>query len=276
MKTIFVINDGSSAAVHAAKTALMIAVSAQANLLVANICKVSKLVTAKVMAGYGARQITPAAEYMLIGMLNKLNDYTTGYKPTISAIALPECNAAELAKLTWNEHIWMIVKGVPASSADDDGMGALNIQTLLNKVQCPLLMIPENWAIKPMERMTYIADLRYCRLNIVGYLAEMAQPMKTKLAIAHLSAKGLPDIEEIYSQQLFKDNIASHIKNSTLIFNNIRERDIARAIDVIINGLHNDLLILVNHRFHFKQVLGDYLTSKLPAYVTVPLLIFPY
>jgi mannose/fructose/N-acetylgalactosamine-specific phosphotransferase system component IIC len=52
MKTIIVINDGSSAAANASKLALQVAQAVQANILVANTYKISTMARAKVMAGH--------------------------------------------------------------------------------------------------------------------------------------------------------------------------------------------------------------------------------
>jgi len=45
---------------------------------------------------------------------------------------------------------------------------------------------------------------------------------------------------------------------------------------VMINGMHNDVLVMVNHRFHFEEIIGRYITEELPENITIPLLIFPY
>ena len=37
-------------------------------------------------------------------------------------------------------------------------------------------------------------------------------------------------------------------------------KDLKTAVDVMINGLDNDLLVLLNHRFYFEEII----TNKLP------------
>jgi len=273
MKTIIVINDGSSAAVHAAKLAYITAKSIQANILIARICAAQVFVKSKVMAGDSLQQPIPVAVNQLLKHLNDLKDAENGYKPGISTINLPDCNSAELAKVAWEEQAWMIVKGVQANQPANE---SFNLQTLLNKLPCPLLIVPESWPVKQLERITYLTDLRYCHLNAVRYLANLAAPLNAGLSIAHLSAKGLPDIEESYGIELFTDTVVSQVKGEPIYFNNIREKDVTTAIDVIIYGMQNDILVLINHCSHYKKIFGDHLTNTLPAFITVPLLIFPY
>ncbi|HZY39612.1 MAG TPA: hypothetical protein VFE53_23310, partial [Mucilaginibacter sp.] len=96
------------------------------------------------------------------------------------------------------------------------------------------------------------------------------------LYIDHLSAKGLPHMDEGYALNFFNDEFKNNVGYDKLFFNNIKERDINKAVDVMINGMHIDMLALVNHRFHFEQILGRMIPDHLPDQITIPILIFPY
>ena len=124
--------------------------------------------------------------------------------------------------------------------------------------------------------MVYIADLRYCALQIVRFLAGVAREHKAALSIAHISAKGLPDISEKYALDLFSEAVSAKVNYDHMFFNNIKEKDLAKAVDVLINGMHNDILVLANHRFHFEEIVGRYITETLPIHISIPLLVFPY
>lgn len=271
MKTIVVLNDGSSAAAHAAKLAYMIAKKVQATLLLVETSKIKAAVTSKIMAVASFQ--TPVVKNLLLETLSELDQTAAGHSPELTTVEMYSASAAQLAELANTKNAWMVVYGISITSAS---ARELNLQSLLNKLCCPLLIVPEHWDLKPVERLTYIADLRYCRLSIVRFLAELAEPLQAAFSIAHLSAKGLPPIEENYGRQLFADNIAVKVKYKKPGFNNIREKDVRKAVDVIINGMRNDMLALVNHRFHFKEIIGDYLTHQLSAHLSIPLLLFPY
>jgi hypothetical protein len=275
MKTIIVINDGSPSATHASKQAFAIARAVQANILVADTYEVNTMVSAKVLAGHSIQQPLIAGD-RLARMLNALNQEPANYHPEISAMDIADFDATQLAAMIIKNDIWLMVSGSGTALQNGPRQPLLNLQSVLNKVQCPLLIVPENWTLKNIQHITYMADLRYCRAAVVKYLVQLAEPMQASVAVAHLSAKGIPDIEESYGQQLFTERVGNHIRNFPVAFNNIREKDINKALDVIINGMHNDVLVLVNHRYHFKEIIGDYLTEALPGHITIPLLIFPY
>lgn len=268
MKTILLINDDTPQAEHAAKLVLNIAHMMQAGILLANTVPAKK-VTETVLAGLDNEdQDEEAAK-----KLNLNSNDLKGFQPPISDIDISNLDAHRVAQIIRERDVLMVVKGMPDTSSDKN---KLNMNALLNRITCPLLLVPETWKVKKIERLVYIADLRFCRTMMVSYLAALAKPCKAFLSIAHLSAKGIPDMEENYANAVFKDQVADHLNYNNLHFNNIKEKDLKKALDVIINGLHNDILAFVNHRFHFEEILGRYITDVLPENITVPLLIFPY
>lgn len=270
MRSILVMNDGTIQAVHAAKFAFNIAHMMHTALLLANTVPLKKT-SQQVLAGTNIEQPTYQLDDVIHLAINtsKLEDF----QAPVSEIDISELNEAALIQTIREQDILMVVKCMPDTSADKN---KLNMNAVLNRITCPLLLVPENWEIKKIERLVYIADLRFCRNMIVSYLAALARPSEATLSIAHLSAKGIPDMEENYARAVFKDQVADHLNYKNLHFNNIKEKDLKKALDVIINGLHNDILALVNHRFHFEEILGRYITDVLPENITVPLLIFPY
>lgn len=277
MKTILIINDDSAEAKHAAEFALAIAKKAQANLMLANnFVKTQKIVELITVGEPDQIVLEESFVTSLSEHLRNLNEGSEDFKPVINEMDVSGMDEARIAEMINQNKIWMMVKGMADKLPTINAEHNLNIHIVLNRVLCPLLLIPVSWQIKDIERMVYIADLRYCRLHIVQYLADLARSWTADLSIAHTSAKGLPDMAERYALSVFSEEISPNVKYDHLFFNNIKERDLAKAVDVLINGMHNDLLVMVNHRFHFEELLGRYITDTLPVHLSVPLFIFPY
>lgn len=270
MKTILVINNATPEAGHAAQFALAIAKKMQANILLANTNKILSAV--KVLTDGSLHLDTDDS---LLENLEANNEIVDGFKPEINELDASTLNEIQLAEYIYRNDIGMIVKG------ELDGLSSLlprkelNIHTVLNKVRCPLLLVPGNWQIKDIERMAYISDLRYCRSSIISQMARMAKPWDASTSVAHISVDGLPDMEERYAESVFKAATAG-VDYDKLFFNNIREKELLTAVDVLINGMHNDVLVLINHRYHFEAIIGRYITDALPRNIIVPLLIYPY
>jgi len=277
MNTILIFNDDSAEAKHAAGFVLGLAQSLRANILLANTFikdfkKVKKIPAGFIESVEEDEESTPGVfEYLKCVANGNLN-----FVPEIREFDVSTMNESQVAEIINKNNIWMMVKGIPEVAPPARPEKDLNVQTVLNKVLCPLLLVPANWKIKDLERLVYIADLRYCRIEIVKYLANLAKPLNADILIAHLTAQGLPDMCEKYAQSVFEEGICRNVSYENLYFNNIKEKNLKTAVDVIINGMRNDMLVLVNHRFHFEEIVGRYITNELPENLTIPLLIFPF
>ena len=108
------------------------------------------------------------------------------------------------------------------------------------------------------------------------HLASLAQAFQADLLLAHISAKGLPHIEQNYALTLFSDEISKKIGYERLFFSNTKERDMSRAVDVMIHNMHADLLAVVHHRFHCEQLRTEGSDISVPLQVGIPVLVFPY
>jgi hypothetical protein len=275
MKTLLIINDNSSEARRAAEFALLVAQKVQANIMLMNTSVILRKIKEKVPAGYISK--TDMEEQSFSDMfyhLKKLSQEQGSFIPEIEEFDSSKMNENDLIELVNRNHIWMMIKGMP-EIMPAAAKKTLNIHAVLNRVLCPLLLIPAQWQLKDIERLAYIADLRYCRIQVVRFLAVLARPWQAALSIAHMSANGLPDMAEKYALTVFSEEVSQNVNYDNLFFNNIREKDLSKVVDVMINTMHNDILVMVNHRFHFEEIVGRYITDTLPPQITVPLLIFP-
>jgi hypothetical protein len=269
MKTILVINNSTPEAGHAAQFALLIAQKMQANLLLAHTSKVSSAVKVLTDGSLYIGKDDPICE-----RLAALNETCDGFKPQISELDASSFSESQLAEYVYGNGISMIVKGEQDDTQLPLPRKEINIHTVLNKVCCPLLLVPANWLIKDVERIAYISDLRYCRTSIISQLSSIGKPWNASVSIAHISVDGLPDMEETYAESVFK-SLSQGVNYHKLIFNNIKEKELLTAVDVLINGMRNDLLVLINHHYHFEEIVGRYITAALPQNITIPLLIYP-
>jgi nucleotide-binding universal stress UspA family protein len=275
MKTILVINESSSAAHPAVLLAISIAQQTGAHLLLANIRPVSKKLPVNPHALVPMNTpdaFVPEPMDSLLEELDMINHHDNPFKPDIQVLPAATYAEADIVALINKHHVWMVISNVQDYAAK----GKLNLQTILNKIQCPLMLVPENFDQKSFDRIVYTADLRYCRIEVLRYLMALAKPYQASLLIAHLSASGLPHLDDNYAEMIFKESIYPLLSYPQLNYQNIRERDMNKAVDVLVNGMDTDLLVLENHRFHFEEILGMSIPDRLPSHLVLPILIFPY
>lgn len=152
---------------------------------------------------------------------------------------------------------------------------AESVQAVLNRVKCPMLLVPERPEIEDFKCIVHITDLRYCKLSLLNYLVELATPYQASLLLAHMPMSGLPSLETKEALDIFNNEISSHLRYDKLFFDQIKEKNLEKVYDVLAYGMNTDLLAVVNHRFHLEDIVSQYQIYTLPTHITIPLLVFP-
>jgi hypothetical protein len=274
MRTIILFNDNSPEAENAGRLALEIAEKAKADLLVLNLCADKKTMSRQKALAGSLCDVAEKAESF--DKINYLADgrITDDFEPVVDEIDASSYTEKEIYELVIRKNSWMMIKGIE-THVTHEVLSGIDVQTVINHVACPLLLVPDNYAKNGFENITYALDMRYCRTAVLRYLAELANMYNANLSVEHFSAKGLPHLGDDFASDLFEGGIASKIKYDRIYFNNLKERDLGVAVDVMVSDLHADLLALVNHRFHFEELFGRTIKNVLPEHIPVPVIIFP-
>ena len=277
MKNILIFNDFSPEAEHAAELALLLAGKTNTNLYVWNTFdKLENPVAKELAVAHANEEETEVATdntSWIMKLESKLN-WETGLLPVVKFIEGVDYAPNYVLSIVNRYDIGLLVRGITGDESDllHIEAEALSCST---KSGCPVLLIPEKFTYKAFEKIVYATDLRFCRREIVSFLSQLAKPLNASILIANISAKGLPFMEDGYARTVFADTLLTRSNQEHVYFSNIRERDIPRAIDVLVNGMNNDLLVLVNNKFHFNELVGQNAPYTIPSNVLIPLLIFP-
>jgi len=277
MKNILIFNDFSPEAEHAAELALLLAGKTNTNLYIWNTFDEHENPVAKELAVAHANEeetaVTTDNSNWILKLESKLN-WETGLLPVVKFIEGANYAPNHTLSIVNRYDIGMLVRGIAGDESDllHIEAEALSCST---KSGCPVLLIPEKFTYKAFEKIVYATDLRFCRREIVSFLSQLAKPLNASILIANISAKGLPYMEDGYARTVFADTLLTRSNQEHVYFSNIRERDIPRAIDVLVNGMNNDLLVLVNNKFHFNELVGQNAPYAIPPNIPIPLLIFP-
>lgn len=277
MKNILVFNGRSPETEHATELALLLAGATRVRLLVWNTIDSAEKPAANKMVAAGHNE--PVEEFhagqndWLDKLQLKLYRHT-GLKPDVGFIHRADCASGNILAAVKKFNIGLLVKGVAgdadrASRIDRDALGCSTSSG------CPVLLVPQRSPCRAPEKIVYATDLRFCRQDVVRFLSKIATALNASILIANMAAKGLPHMEDEYALSVFRDVLVHPSNYEHIYFNNIRERDIPKAIDVLVNDMKNDLLVVVNHKYHFNELLGRDTPYVIPEYISVPILIFP-
>jgi len=137
-------------------------------------------------------------------------------------------------------------------------------QNLLNHVQCPVLIFPEDTEAKTPERIAYLTDLRYAQVPVLHYLSRLDSGQEN-IILAHRCAAGLPELDKSYAIDLF-NAICRQAPCSRIFFSQMAGGNMCDVIDRVVNGIDADMLVCVNRHFYFNEIMNC---------LSVPTLIFP-
>jgi hypothetical protein len=278
MKNFLLFNDFSSEAEHAAELALLIAGKTGANLYVWNTIEYSAVPKAQlVLAGANEEEGLPeikADKNTWIEKLESRLNWETGLRPVVHFIEGTEYLSDNVLSVVKRFDVGLLIRGTGGDNKHSNYIEA-NILKNATKSGCPVLLIPKHFSYKAFEKIVYPTDLRFCRRDVVVFLTHMAKKLTASVLIANISEKGLPHMEENYAHSVFRDAVFNSANYDDTYFSNIKERDVPKALDILVNGMNNDLLVMVNNKFHFNELLGHDSPYAIPENIRIPLLIFP-
>ncbi|WP_345953410.1 universal stress protein [Mucilaginibacter sp. PAMB04168] len=269
MKNILLLNDFSPEAAHALAYGQMLAAHLQVNLLVWDIDEPKKATTAKVLVHVAAKNST--IHRPTSAATSKSVQHSPVPATNAKTLQLMETVNKTVHEIVLEQNVQLIIKGTKSIFSQVDEFAS----RVLCTTYCPVLLVPKDAAFRPLKRMVYMADLRYCRYQISSYLRSMAHVFKSSYSIAHISASGLPEPEENYAISLFQKIAGRRNDGIKITFNHIKERNVKKAADVLINTMHNDLIAMAYRRFHFKSLTDQQVQVAGTDALPVPLLLFP-
>lgn len=275
MKTILVLNDNSTTASHAAIFALNLAQKIRANVIVASIiASDDEVYQEDLKLSETGTLLLRRSKLMKTLFAHKKRH--TDFRPIIQEVELADFTGDELFHLTNERNIYLVVRGMNEFVSSALISINLSINMLLSNIKCPLLVVPSSWDFNEFRDLVYLTDLRFCGINTVTFIADLAHEWNAKVLVAHSTASGLPEIDEEDANDIFRDEVRKRINYNNISMSMIDKGKIPDIIKLVVNDFHADLLVFVNQHFHFNTFTKQYFKDKCALYKPVPMLIFPY
>ena len=278
MKNVLAINDGSPEAANAIELGLLLALKNQSGFLLATVNKGKKEIQKSeyAVASYGETAVFKENKSLkYLEPMHTLNSYTNYLSPETREIDIQGFSQKDLQEMILVNEIDLVVLGCTTLGQTNFANSGPNIPACLKNITCPILLVPVTFKPAAFKQIVYATDLRFCQFHIIDYLTTIAKPADTNLMVAHISLNELPDMKENYASAFFTDEIRSRIRYEKLYFNHIKERNLARAVDVMVEVMKTELLVLIKNGFHFKEIFGNGFSGNV-LQIQIPVLVFPY
>lgn len=279
METIVVVNDDSKEALQAAKYAFQLACFYNKDIVLANLMPAEQSMLNRVAHS----EAVPAGFEVVLGDDEKpqtVGDHLnclkpeTGFHPGIQSMNASGFGEREMIAYVNSHKPCLIIYGVAADIENRNNGGRINMKSVLNRIQCPVLLVPESAPVKKIERIVYLADLRYAQTPVINYLAKWRIESESVI-VAHLCTKGLSELDKSYADHLFNKELIRKVVCKNLFFSNLCAESFSDTIDEIINGMDANMLVCLNHSYHFTQIFGSLAELKTPGHISIPILVFP-
>ncbi|HWZ03595.1 MAG TPA: hypothetical protein VNX40_08260 [Mucilaginibacter sp.] len=277
MRNIMLFIDDVAGAEVLAKKALKIACLCKANLQLCNVA--ANMVSKKVLVNHYDDDVFLEAENVgleadqLVEKLQTMKYPEGSFTPTVDSIEINNFNPAKIKEMVVMHNIWLIVmdeKQLKHIKNPDTGNFALKEISSLN---CPVLIMPEKFEVSNFNKIAYVTDLRYCDFGVIRFL----KVFNAALFVTHVSAPGLPDMDERYAQEILAEEVSLKTNYLKMFLRNIKNSiNIKEPINKVLDTLEIKMLALVNKKHRTFERLFDAFPQKTQVYHKLPTLIFPY
>lgn len=267
MKKILVVLNPAANSERIANVALKIAGQINANLLICNPIETRVKSAVSFSGQYDSQWASEDTEFINTEeLLWKLRQRSKG-ETLVDCLPSSSFNPDQLKKLVIDQSISMIVMGTD-DLLDLNTTGTLQ---MINKANCPVLLIPKNGGVNSIESTCYLTDLRYCDIDVVRFLKNL----NAKIFITHLSLSDLPDMEDGYAQSM-SDTIAAQINYNKLFLRNIKSANDKTDLETVAATTNINFYTIVNQKHNLlDRFLSDNKATR-RTYHNLPLLIMPY
>jgi len=274
MRNILLFIDDLANAESLAKKALKIARQCRANLQLCNAVKTK--VQAKLLVNHYDDEIVVEEEGLDITELAlrlRSADYAEGtFRPAINCVEIFNFNPTAIREMVVRNNIWMVIMGEQKLDQLKNTDSPNFAVKMINNINCPVLLLPEKFDVTSLNRVGYVTDLRYCDLGVIKFL----KVLNAQLYVTHISAPGLPDMEERYAQDILAADISVKANYQKMFLRNIKNKNVKGAIDYVVDTVELKMLVMVNKKHQTIERLYDDYAEKPHLYHNIPALIFPY
>jgi hypothetical protein len=177
-----------------------------------------------------------------------------------------------IKKFVVKNNILMTIQSMPDPVESNDERVGTSVLDIVKSINCPHLFIPHHIDLTLIDKIAYFTDLRYCDTGVVNFL----KIFNAFIFITHLSAKGIPDLDETYAQSILSEEIAVKTGCKKLFLRNIKRVNLVNDLEKVIESTNAGLCAIVNKKHLLLEELFPPKPVEIRNFHYLPLLIFPY
>ncbi len=171
----------------------------------------------------------------------------------------------------------LIIMGTTGSSGWINRVfGSVSI-AVAQRAKCPVLLIPNNSVYSELKHLVFACDIHAIDSEVVDYLKNINNTIKTTLHFIHVRADEEPDAFEEAKEQLLNDLFKNGEPPFGFEINEVEENghSVAEAISEYALSHNADAIAMVTyHRGIWEQLFHKSQTKQIAQHTQLPLLVF--
>ena len=278
MKNILVLTDFSENAKAAESYALQLAIHTEGSLILYNsYSRQREAISGNVVWPHS----TPSSELQSISELqsrvdalnNELRkDETGSHRPEIRHLGNAGPLTDNLEKTITENDIWLTVMGTKGENFSNNVVFGSNVFKVLEKINCPLLIVPKEAEFNNLQKIAYATDFRSSDADVVKWLYELKELLQVELLLVHVSTdKAIEKEKDILVNQ--ETSYKSEFPEASIqLYEGENIQDSLHKID---EELNVDMIALLHRRHEFfESLFNPSISHKMIKHTEIPVLIF--
>lgn len=151
----------------------------------------------------------------------------------------------------------------------------MNTLDMINKIHCPVLVVPPNYKFSKLESIVYATDYQFEDIDHAEFVVKLAKLNGAKLSFVHVSHDEKKVASDNELMDWFQEMIEDEIDYPKTEFNILLDTDTGEALEYYAKSRHVDLMCLaMRQKSPLVQFFSYSNTYKLVADALVPVLVF--
>lgn len=280
MKMILVPSDFTETAENAAVYALHLAKTMQAGVKLFNVFKAPVEVVGTgvdwPLSDYTSIEKEITTELYYLATRLKGSNYAAAhtYAPIIECECETGPETTTITAKVAQERISLVVMGMSEEGSSEFFLGSTN-RDIIDKTNCPLLLIPNNMVYKNPEKIAFATDLRASDVDIVHALASFARYYNAEILLIHVT-DGTNEGDYHEEVKEFLKGVSSKINYEKVYYRHVKSIDVKHGLDWLAEHGQVDMLAMV-HRKHniLDRLFAPSHTHEVAGDARIPVLVFP-
>jgi len=272
MKIILVPTDFSDLAKNALKFAVKIAHATKSKIIIMHSVHPMFIATDADMFGYPdvfEEETTEALQKQM----DELVAFVSEHGVDAEKLMIKGLLGDNISSLVEENNIDLVVTGTNGAKGLEAFLLGTNSVTLLEKLTCPVLIIPADAKYHSIKKIMYATDFQYGDVRELAEICELAQAFNAEVTVTHVNT----DLSNVTKDSEDMDWF-SEIGDSMITYKNIRykliyDQDVIEALEKEIKESGTDILCMSTvEKDFFKKLVSKSNTKEMAFHTKIPLM----